>query len=38
METVLALRSRYGEPKKQLSDAGKYLELGLYQQVLAERR
>jgi ABC-type nitrate/sulfonate/bicarbonate transport system substrate-binding protein len=38
MKAVLALRSRYGEPRKVLQDPAKYLELGWHQEVLAERR
>lgn len=35
IDTVLALRSRYAEPKKQLTDAAKYLHLGYYEKALA---
>lgn len=33
---VLALRSEYGEPKKQLSDPGKYIDLTYYKQAMAK--
>lgn len=35
IETVLALRSRYAEPKKQLTDPGKYLDLSYYEKAAA---
>lgn len=34
IRTVLELRSRYAEPKKQLGDAGKYLDLQYYQKAM----
>ena len=33
---VLALRSEYGEPKKKLTDPGKYIDLTYYEQALAK--
>jgi ABC-type nitrate/sulfonate/bicarbonate transport system substrate-binding protein len=33
---VLALRSEYGEPKKQLADPGKYIDLTYYKQAMAK--
>ena len=33
---VLALRSEYGEPKKQLSDPGKYIDLAYYKKAMAK--
>ena len=33
---VLALRSEYGEPKKKLTDPGKYIDLTYYKQALAK--
>lgn len=35
VRTVLALRSEYGEPKKALNDAGKYIDLSYYKEALA---
>ena len=37
MKTVLGLRSRYGEPRKDLTDVDKYLDLSFYDQVTAAR-
>jgi len=34
MRTVLALRSRYGEPQRQLEDIDRYLDLSYYAKVL----
>jgi ABC-type nitrate/sulfonate/bicarbonate transport system substrate-binding protein len=36
MRTVLALRSRYGEPRKRLDDVDTYLALGSYRRVRPE--
>jgi hypothetical protein len=36
MRTVLALRSRYGEPRKRLDDVDTYLALGSYRRVSPE--
>lgn len=36
VDTVLALRSEYGEPRKTLLDPTKYIDLGYYQQALAK--
>jgi ABC-type nitrate/sulfonate/bicarbonate transport system substrate-binding protein len=33
MASVLALRSRYGEPKRELTDVDKYLDLSFYDEV-----
>jgi ABC-type nitrate/sulfonate/bicarbonate transport system substrate-binding protein len=33
---VLALRSEYGEPKKQLTDPGKYIDLTYYKKAMAK--
>lgn len=35
VKTVLALRSKYGEPRKQLDDPMKYIDLSYYQEALA---
>ncbi len=34
VETVLALRSQYAEPRKKLTDAAKYIDLGYYEKAL----
>lgn len=34
IETVLALRSQYAEPKMQLTDPGKYLDLSYYEKLV----
>ena len=36
LQTVLALRSRYAEPKKMLTNTSKYLDLSWYTKVLTE--
>jgi len=36
VRTVLTLRSEYGEPRKALTDAAKYIDLDYYQQALAK--
>ena len=36
VRTVLALRSEYGEPKKKLRDAKKYIDLRYYRAAMAK--
>ena len=35
VKTVLELRSAYGEPKKELTDPMKYIDLSFYEEALA---
>ena len=36
VKTVLALRSEYGEPRKKLTDPGKYVDLSYYRRAMAK--
>ncbi|HUN47864.1 MAG TPA: ABC transporter substrate-binding protein [Stellaceae bacterium] len=36
VKTVLALRSEYGEPRKKLTDPGKYVDLSYYKRAMAK--
>ena len=36
VKTVLALRSEYGEPKKKLTDPGRYVDLSYYKQAVGK--
>jgi hypothetical protein len=36
LQTVLELRSKYGEPPKKLSDPNKYLDLTYYSKAFAK--
>ena len=37
LETVLALRSKYGEPRKALTDASKYVDLTFHERAFGGR-
>ena len=37
IRTVLALRSKYGQPKKTLSDPAKYVDLSYYEKATGRR-